>query len=48
MHTNHILDWLQYGTEADEHTFLVELAWGDEYPNEGPKINMNVFYNQHL
>lgn len=38
----------QYGAEADEHTFLVEVAWGDEYPNEAPKINLNVFYNQHL
>lgn len=41
-------EYFQYGTEADEHTFLVELDWGDEYPNEAPKINMNVFYNQHL
>lgn len=43
-----VLVSFQYGSEGDEHTFLVELVWGEEYPNEQPKINLNVFYNQHL
>lgn len=38
----------QYGTDGDEQTFLIELSWGNEYPNELPKINLNMFYNQHL
>lgn len=38
----------QYGDEGDNHTFLVELNWGENYPNDAPAINLNVFYNQHL
>lgn len=38
----------QYGEDEDEHTFLLELSWGDNYPNDLPKINLELFYNQHL
>lgn len=29
-------------------SFLVEVKWGEEYPNELPTINMDTFYNKHM
>lgn len=29
-------------------SFLVEIKWGNEYPNELPIFNMDTFYNKHL
>lgn len=38
----------KYGEDGDPRSFLLELIWGEEYPNEPPKINMNTFYNKHI
>lgn len=38
----------KYGEEGDSRSFLLEIVWGKEYPNEAPKVNMNTFYNKHI
>ncbi|EEB17491.1 RWD domain-containing protein 4A, putative [Pediculus humanus corporis] len=38
----------KYGEENDSKSFLVEVVWTENYPDEIPKINMNTFYNDHL
>ncbi|BFF95925.1 RWD domain-containing protein 4 [Drosophila madeirensis] len=38
----------KYGEENHYKSFLVELKWGDNYPEEAPAVNMNTFYNRHL
>lgn len=39
---------LQYGENNSMKSFLVEVKWGDEYPNELPIFNMDTFYNKHM
>ncbi|KAK9504345.1 hypothetical protein O3M35_010700 [Rhynocoris fuscipes] len=38
----------KYGNEEGPKSFLLEISWGDNYPNEKPKINMDTFYNKHI
>ncbi|XP_064537542.1 RWD domain-containing protein 4 [Drosophila montana] len=38
----------KYGEEDNYKSFLVELKWGENYPDEAPTINMNTFYNRNL
>ncbi|XP_030383768.1 RWD domain-containing protein 4 [Scaptodrosophila lebanonensis] len=38
----------KYGEEDNYKSFLVELKWGEKYPDEPPTINMNTFYNRNL
>ncbi|KAH8282546.1 hypothetical protein KR054_008335 [Drosophila jambulina] len=38
----------KYGEEDNFKSFLVELQWGENYPDEAPTINMNTFYNRNL
>ncbi|ALC38661.1 CG10343 [Drosophila busckii] len=38
----------KYGEEDSYKSFLVELKWGENYPDEAPTINMNAFYNRNL
>ncbi|KAH8413251.1 hypothetical protein KR009_009193 [Drosophila setifemur] len=38
----------KYGEEDSYKSFLVELKWGDNYPDEAPTINMSPFYNRNL
>ena len=34
---------------SNEHkNFLLEIAWGDEYPDEPPDVNLNAFFNKHI
>ena len=34
---------------TNEHkNFLLEIAWGDEYPDELPDVNLNAFFNKHI
>ena len=34
---------------SNEHkNFLLEIAWGDQYPEELPEINLNAFFNKHI
>ncbi|XP_049790632.1 RWD domain-containing protein 4 isoform X1 [Schistocerca nitens] len=38
----------KYGDDGDPKTFLLEISWGETYPTEKPKINMDTFYNKHI
>lgn len=38
----------KYGQTGDNKSFLVEISWGPEYPDEIPNINLELFYNKHI
>ncbi|GBP17204.1 RWD domain-containing protein 4 [Eumeta japonica] len=38
----------QYKYVDGEKSFILEIQWGPNYPNEKPKFNMEIFYNQSL
>ncbi|XP_059622811.1 RWD domain-containing protein 4 [Phlebotomus argentipes] len=38
----------KYGEEDTSNSFLVELVWTTEYPNEAPQMNLDTFYNRNL
>ena len=39
---------LQYGEEGSYKALMVEIAWGEEYPQIPPVINMDTFYNKNM
>lgn len=41
-------DVFQYGEEDGNKSFLLEICWQENYPNELPTINMDTFYNRNL
>ena len=46
-----LLYWYMYwqiGEHGTEKSFIVELRWGDGYPDEIPAISLDSFYNNHL
>ncbi|KAL4707376.1 hypothetical protein ACJJTC_008561 [Scirpophaga incertulas] len=38
----------QYKYAEGDKSFILEISWGPTYPTDKPKINMEIFYNQHL
>ncbi|XP_037024866.1 RWD domain-containing protein 4 [Bradysia coprophila] len=38
----------KYGEDEDRKSLLLELCWGDQYPNEIPTINLDMFYNRNI
>ncbi|XP_018787510.1 PREDICTED: RWD domain-containing protein 4 [Bactrocera latifrons] len=38
----------KYGEDDHYKSFLVEVQWTSNYPNEIPKINMDTFFNRNL
>ena len=38
----------QIGEVGEPKSFLVEITWGEGYPDELPTINLDNFYNRHL
>ncbi|CAG9765519.1 unnamed protein product [Ceutorhynchus assimilis] len=38
----------KYGISETPKTFLLELKWGESYPEQSPEISMDVFYNKHI
>jgi len=38
----------KFGEENASRSLLLELEWGDKYPNELPTIGLGSFYNKHL
>lgn len=46
--TESLLINFQYGESDTTKSFLLEIQWGEKYPNEAPKINMDTFYNKHM
>lgn len=38
----------KYGEDMNYRSFLVEIKWGEDYPNVLPTINMDTFYNRNM
>ncbi|KAK4875395.1 hypothetical protein RN001_011817 [Aquatica leii] len=38
----------KYGEPDNIKSMLLEIHWGEKYPNEKPTINMDTFYNKHI
>ncbi|XP_056638710.1 RWD domain-containing protein 4 isoform X2 [Diorhabda sublineata] len=38
----------KYGENNTNKSFVLEIKWGELYPNELPVINMDTFYNKHI
>ncbi|KAJ8985054.1 hypothetical protein NQ317_016969 [Molorchus minor] len=38
----------KYGETDTARSFLLEIKWGEKYPNELPLISMETFYNKHV
>ncbi|XP_029648724.1 RWD domain-containing protein 4 [Octopus sinensis] len=36
------------GEDGTSHSLLIEISWGEKYPDEVPCINLDAFYNNHL
>ena len=41
---------IQYklGEDGTAKSFILEVTWTDEYPEELPEISLDAFYNKHL
>lgn len=37
-----------YGETDTIKSFLMEISWPENYPNELPNINLELFYNRNL
>lgn len=46
-HTSDI-SLFQVGEVGEPKSFLVEITWGESYPDELPRINLDAFFNNHL
>ena len=44
----HIVLILQYGEENSNTSFVLEISWGETYPETPPTVNMDTFYNKHM
>lgn len=42
------LSLFQYGEEGTDKSFMVEVTWGEQYPNELPKISLDTYYNRNM
>ena len=36
------------GEDGAQKSFILQLTWGQEYPNQAPEISVESFYNRHL
>jgi len=41
-----VLNCAQVGEESTLKTFLVDVKWGDSYPDDLPHITLDAFYNK--
>jgi len=41
-----MLNCAQVGEESTLKTFLIDVKWGDLYPDELPHISLDAFYNK--
>ena len=39
---------IQVGEPGQPKSFLIEISWGESYPDDLPKISLDAFYNNHL
>ncbi|KAL4239053.1 RWD domain-containing protein [Mactra antiquata] len=38
----------KYGEDNSYKSLMVEISWGDNYPEAAPDINLDTFYNKHI
>lgn len=38
----------KYGEENSNTSFVLEISWGETYPETPPTVNMDTFYNKHI
>ncbi|ESP04169.1 hypothetical protein LOTGIDRAFT_180040 [Lottia gigantea] len=38
----------KYGEDGDNKSVIVEIKWGENYPESSPEINLDLFYNKHI
>ncbi|KAK6192442.1 hypothetical protein SNE40_003910 [Patella caerulea] len=38
----------KYGTDGEHRSFMIEIKWGENYPESSPEINLDLFYNKHI
>lgn len=38
----------KYGEDGNYRSFLLELKWTPNYPEEDPAVNLGAFYNKHI
>ncbi|XP_031561894.1 RWD domain-containing protein 4-like [Actinia tenebrosa] len=38
----------KFGEDGHFKSFVLEISWTDNYPENAPNINMDAFYNKHL
>ncbi|WAR02433.1 RWDD4-like protein [Mya arenaria] len=38
----------KYGEDNSHRSLLVEISWGDSYPDTPPTVNLTTFYNKHI
>ncbi|XP_050310602.1 RWD domain-containing protein 4 [Anthonomus grandis grandis] len=38
----------KYGESDTKKSFVIEVKWGPNYPDELPEFNLDVFYNKHI
>ena len=38
----------QYGEENSSTSFVLEISWGETYPETPPTVSMDTFYNKHM
>ena len=36
----------KYGEDGKSRSFILDITWGKEYPNEAPSISLDTFYNR--
>lgn len=41
-------DAVQVGEAGHDKSFMVEITWGESYPDELPSITLDAFFNKHL
>ena len=39
---------VKVGEAGESKSFLVEITWGELYPDEVPAISLDAFFNKHL
>ena len=48
VHSDCVLNYPQVGEESSLKTFLIDVKWGDSYPDDLPHVSLDAFYNKLL
>ncbi len=38
----------KFGEDGASRSFVLDLTWGDDYPEQLPAVSMDAFYNKHV